>query len=384
MDSDEDDKSTLTMNSNNKHEVDKRTEALAKLESAWRIGTGIAQVAFADDKRHRRKCNQIPCTRCNFVDRGSELAQITPMLPPDMRKLAHISADKVQAANGCWLASAIVDGQWGLGCIVCCARSLPGAFGRFSWTGAGAKGQLKASRLEKHHESNEHRSAVAAYFGILEAATRSPASQEMLEQLQSLQQGKAGNPHSKAQAITWCLSEALLDIDREFVKQAKTLSICRDDRAQRLLMRFTGSTSNLSVRSGVLGIGTAHREKPDADGIVAATKEVLEGFCTPRRGAPIHGDGPKHIDAISIDGELLTHLQQIIEVIAVDEEAAEVKAADIGRGRRASAMELAPITPNLKFVTRDKAHGFRRQKHKYYYSYSGYYRVCLMFNLNPC
>ena len=187
----------------------------------------------------------------------------------------------------------------------------------------------------------------------------------MLEQLQPLQQGKAGNPHSKAKAITWCLREALLDIDRDFVKQAKTLSICRDDRAQRLLMRFTGSTSNLDVRSGVLGIGTAHREKPDADGIVAATKEVLEGFCTPRRGAPFHGDGPKHINAISIDVELLTHVQQIIEVIAVDEEAAEVKAADIGRGRRASALELAPITPNLKFVTRDKAHGFRRHIHEY-------------------
>ena len=369
MDSDCDDDSMLTMTSNNTSKVDKQAEALTQLASAWRIGAGSAQVAFANDERHQRKCKQRPCTRCNFVVRGPELAKMTPMLPPDMRKLAHISADKVHAANGCWLASAVVDGQWVMGCIVCCARGLPGAFGRFSWIGAGKNGQLKASRLEKHHESHEHRYAVAAYFGILEGATRSPASQEMLEQLQSLQQGKAGNPHSKAHAITWCLSEALLDIDREFVKKARTLSICRDDRAHRLLMRFTGSTKNLDVRSGVLGIGTAHREKADADGIVNATKEVLEGFCTPRRGAPIHGDGPKNIIPIGIDVELLAHMQQIIEVIAVDEEAAEVKAADIGRGRRASAFELAPITPNLKFVTRDKAHGFRRQKHKCHFSY---------------
>ena len=38
----------------------------------------------------------------------------------------------------------------------------------------------------------------------------------------------------------------------------------------------------------------------------------------------------------------------------------KARAANIGRGRRASAMELEPITPNLKFVARDKAHGYRR------------------------
>ena len=172
MDSDDDNTPMSSMNSNNKHEEDKQTADLTKLESAWRIGTGLAHVAFANDKKHRWKCRQNQCTRCNFVDRGPELANITPMLPPDMRKLAHISADKVLAANGCWLASAIVDGQWGLGCIACCARSLPGAFGSFSWRGAGEKGQLKAFRLEKHHKSNEHRSAVAAYFGIMDVLRR--------------------------------------------------------------------------------------------------------------------------------------------------------------------------------------------------------------------
>ena len=222
---------------------------------------------------------------------------------------------------------------------------------------------MKAQKLLKHSASAEHQSATAAYFGIAEVATRSPPASEMLELLQTLQQGRVGDRHSKSQAITWCLREALLDIDRDFVRKAQTLSICRDDRAQRLLIRFTGATADLEVRSGVLGIGTAHREKPDADGIVAATKEVLDKFCTPRRGAPIHGAGPRNVDAV-VDAKLLAHLREIIEVIAVDEAAAEGKAADIGRGRRASALELTPITPNLKFVTRDKAHGFRRHLKK--------------------
>ena len=112
-----------------------------------------------------------------------------------------------------------------------------------------------------------------------------------------------------------------------------------------------------------MGIGTAHREQPDADGIAAATKEVFDNFCTLRRGAPSHGGGPYNVKAASVDSKLLEHLCAIIEVVAVDEESAELKAADIGRGRRASALELRPITPNLKFTTRDKAHGFRRYCH---------------------
>ena len=57
---------------------EKRSGALKDLESAWLIGTGSALVAWSDDKRHRRKCKQSPCTRCNFVDRGPELAKMTP------------------------------------------------------------------------------------------------------------------------------------------------------------------------------------------------------------------------------------------------------------------------------------------------------------------
>ena len=67
----------------------------------------------------------------------------------------------------------------------------------------------------------------------------------------------------------------------------------------------------------------------------------------------------------TLDQKLLLHLQDIVEVIVVDEADNEAKAADIGRGRRASAMELEPITPNLKFVARDKAHAYRRNLHKF-------------------
>lgn len=282
--------------------------------------------------------------------------------------LESVSPDKLAIAKGCWLASAIIDGEWGLGCIACCANNGTGPFAAFHWRGNGKKNTLKQKAIIKHRESMEHKRAVAAYFGQEGPSLPSPSEEEFVKILDTLLLGRAqGDTNTKSRAMIWCLHEALLDIDRKFLESAKTMVLCRDDRNLRLLMRFVASNADLEVRSGVLGVGVAHRARPDADGIVSATKEVLDKFCTPRRNAPVHGRGPKEIDDPTKKDltsqraqKLLVHLQTIIEVIAVDEEAAELKAADIGRGRRASATELAPITPNLKFVTRDKAHGFRR------------------------
>ena len=337
----------------------RQSESLKALHESWKLGTAPAKTSWANDMKHAMRCTRKNCVRCSYVNRSSELAKLSPMFTSDMLAKLTFSPDQVQLARSCWLASAIVDGKWGLGCIVCCAtNSSAGVFASFSWRGSGTAKKLRKAKILKHGASAEHKRALAKYFNQ-EEILGAPPIEKMSEHLSLLMQGKVAGIGSKGSAMTWCLREALLDIDREFVRKAKTLSICRDDRALRLLMRFFGATDALIVRKGVLGVGTAHREGPDADALVAATKQVFEEFCTPRRNAPRHGTGPH--DAISdIDRELLNHLCSIVEVIAVDEEAAELKAADIGRGRRKSALDLAPITPNLKFVTRDKAHGFRR------------------------
>ena len=343
----------------------KSSKALKDLASCWKIGTAPAIAAWADDQKHAKSCKREACFRCRYVSQGPSLAKVTAMLPNGFDS---VPAHKLAAAKGCWLASAKIDGEWGLGCIACCASGGQGAFASFQWKGAGASQQLQSSRLEKHAESKDHKRAVADYFGYDDAAAVcAPPVDEFLQNFERLQQGRAGDNTTKTVAMTWCLNEALLDIDREFVKRAKSMAICRDDRAQRLLMRFTSATADLEPRSGVLGIGTAHRDGPDADGIVAATKQVFEQFCTPRRWPPPHGI-VKPIDPEiqkATSQRLMQHLQDIVELMVVDEEAAELKAADIGRGRRASARDMAPITPNLKFVARDKAHGFRRNIEEY-------------------
>lgn len=235
---------------------------------------------------------------------------------------------------------------------------LPGPFATFSWTGAGSAQTLQTAKLLKHHDSAEHRRASSTFLGLAdEFCLASPSTEDMVEHLRVLQSGRCTAHGTKSNAKTWCLREALLDIDRKFMKSARSLAICRDERHQRLLIRFTGSTANLETRSGVLGM--ARDMGATADNIVAATKQVFEQFCTPRLNAPRNG-GHGGTSSGILDQKLLVHLQEIVEVIVVDEAANEGKAANIGRGRRASAMELEPITPNLKFVARDKAHGYRR------------------------
>lgn len=251
----------------------------------------------------------------------------------------------------------------GLGCIACCAMKLPGSFAKFSWTGAGSAQRIQKAKILKHHDSAEHQRATSKFLGLPdELSVASPSTEEMVEHLRTLQSGRCVERGYKSNARTWCLREAMLDIDRKFVNSARSLAICRDERHQRLLIRFTGSTTNLETRSGVLGM--ARDMGASAVCIVAATKQVFEQFCTPRRNPPRNGDHGGTADGV-LDQKLLLHLQDIVEVIVVDEAANEAKAANIGRGRRASAMELEPITPNLKFVARDKAHGYRRNLYKF-------------------
>jgi hypothetical protein len=247
-----------------------------------------------------------------------------------------------------------------VGCIACSAAGLSGPLASF--TSGKQAHHLWLAKLGKHAASKEHERAVLLYlFGDTDGggSVAAPSSEEFKEVLRLLQKGEvyAMNNHSrKPVSMAWCLQESLLDIDREFVRRAATVSLGRDDRQQRLLIRFTAATEHLELRSGVLGV--AINMGADADSITIATDSVFRSFCTPRRpgGLTLNAD----LQPGETDEALLTHLREVTEMIAVDEEGAEIAAVDIGRGRRSCAVEMEVLTPNLKGVARDKAHGFRR------------------------
>jgi hypothetical protein len=91
------------------------SKAVEELGAAWLLGSGPAAANWAHDGKHRRKCTTKPCVRCNYVESGPRLAALSPMIPASWGKeqVERIPADKLLTAQGCWLASAKVDGVWG-------------------------------------------------------------------------------------------------------------------------------------------------------------------------------------------------------------------------------------------------------------------------------
>lgn len=157
---------------------------------------------------------------------------------------------------------------------------------------------------------------------------------------------------SRRVGIRWSLKEALIDQDREFLKGASTISLQRDERAQRLLVRYTAARG-LEVRQGILGM--VKDFGGSAENIVAATRDVFLNFATCRAHPPAHATCTP-----ITDHQLLNNVRHAAEVLVVDAAADELLAGEVGRGRRASVSGLEVLTPNLRFIARDKAHACRR------------------------
>lgn len=185
----------------------------------------------------------------------------------------------------------------------------------------------------------------------------SPEAVEFYALLEVLQSGRTpdNGRSKKTQVMKWCLEEALLEFQRQALGQAKTITICRDERAQRLLIRYSSCDSALRVDRGMLGM--AKNFGTGADQITQATASVLSRFCTKCHGCPNQNIEPK------LDEDLLQHIKSHIEVVVVDAAADELLSSNIGRGRRSAAVELsdAKLTPNLILVARDRAHASRRR-----------------------
>lgn len=185
----------------------------------------------------------------------------------------------------------------------------------------------------------------------------SPEAVEFHALLEDLQSGKTpdNSRSKKTHVMKWCLEEALLEFQRQALGQAKTITICRDERAQRLLIRYSSCDSALRVDRGMLAM--AKKFGTGADQITQATASALSRFCTKCHGCPNQNVGSV------LDEDLLQHIKNHIEVLVVDAAADELLSGNIGRGRRSAAVELsdANLTPNLILVARDRAHASRRR-----------------------
>ena len=186
--------------------------------------------------------------------------------------------------------------------------------------------------------------------------------------LAKLQQGRSirdANSHgatsTKTARMMTSLTEAMWELDRQFLKSATTIVLCRDERDGRLLVRYGAANAALDARRGVLG--QVRNKGSNATCLVAATMQVLKTFCTDENG--------------KLDRGLLTHIRNHIEVVAADSAENEILAGEMGRGTRTALLDdlesAAPsaraalrenlrekLTPSLLFIGRDCARGFRR------------------------
>ena len=155
--------------------------------------------------------------------------------------------------------------------------------------------------------------------------------------------------------MRWALTEAILARNRKMLADCQSMTLLRDERKGRLLLRFRAVLrDSLSTVSGCFGLLPV---SGSADSIALATDTLMESFCTVRR----HPPRASCVTEASVDQALLQHLRKSVTIIVTDAASSEQLATDLQRGRREFADESGQATmTNVKLVGRDAAHASTR------------------------
>ena len=167
---------------------------------------------------------------------------------------------------------------------------------------------------------------------------RCPSSQEFLGVWDDFGAGKVTQRDAKPRVdMVNSLNTAVVEISKEALQAATTICLMRDERHQRLLVRFSCCSADLTVTSGVLGLakdfGTGHAA------ITAATEAMFGRLCNG-------------------DSELAKSIMERVEILVVDAASDELLSGESMRGH--AGEPLPACTPNLKVILRDSAHASRR------------------------
>lgn len=347
-------------------ETPKKTRQQVKLETppvklhAKRKRVNHCCLDTAND-RHLKICRKgvSSCAQCAYLARPGFFNKLTAMQDP--------GAAEGTVSGIFWLKAGIAeDGGWGLGCTACAHAKIASPWAQGV---AGRKPPLKPYALLRHAQTQLHIRAAALFLKVPGCKlVNAPSMDEFRKALEQLAaqgasirrlQGR-GCSSDKAVLLKWCLVEATRQINREFLAKAKTIALCRDARRQRLVIRFGAANDSMEVRRGVLGVARDQGDK--AGDIVKATRAVIKSLCVENSDPPRHYKGP----APTFNKQLFSHVCDHIEIVVSDAAANELLAGEIGRGRRSKELETGKgsltklLTPNLKLLTRDASHSFRR------------------------
>ncbi|CAE7282138.1 unnamed protein product [Symbiodinium sp. CCMP2592] len=284
----------------------------------------------------------------------------------DSAELNILMPDQKHIADQSW----VVASNQGLQCVACHRAGLQGA-----WAEGRAGRDVKDLRLWflRGHESRSksHRQAVKAMIGLSAELPGAPPLVEFQALLKSAMKGSSlrasaehGCMSDKVQLMHWCLHECVLRRERQAFGDAETVSLCRDARRARLLIRYGLCTSTFQCHAGILGM-TKGAGDSSAD-LVGATRQICEDFFTEYAQPPRWYDGPP----AQLNEAALKSACKRVELMMTDAASNELVAGQMSRGHRDITIEAEhiqePLFPAIKVIGRDHAHGFRRVLQKPY------------------
>ncbi len=215
----------------------------------------------------------------------------------------------------------------------------------------------KWCNLIRHQKSKPHLRAVLGKLGVdgrdLAPVPGAPSASSFAAVWKEFRSGKSPRQgcedvgcRGKVWRMLCCLAEAMYALDRSFLKRSPgdtVVAIHRDEKNGRLQVDFTASDRELRTRAGTMGIID---NKGGTLGIVDSTKEIVERFWTDVSG--------------SFDENACNNFRHAVELVNTD--AAPDEVAACREQSRPSMPELrVALTPNVKVVARDRAHGSQRR-----------------------
>ena len=130
--------------------------------------------------------------------------------------------------------------------------------------------------LKRHANSKLHIEAV----NFSKAPVGSPPTSVFTDLVDHIQTGAGSATEQEWTHLrgTWCLAEALKAMDQRFLARARAVTLIRDERKGRLMIRFLAVGPDLEVRSGTLGQEQGHGT--GAINMLKAAENVLLRACT--------------------------------------------------------------------------------------------------------
>jgi hypothetical protein len=310
-----------------------------------------------EEAEHEQNCKTSDCSECRYIRNGHKWSNKLPCITTEMGVNSQMLPPEVAAVvAGSWLVRQAGE-KFALGCIACKLEF--------------ESQNLVLCNFTKHHRSGKHVSTILNLCGQLAGPTGktmagSPSYDEFLKVWDSATSGVApwqGVPgvgsQRKVNQMRYCLAQGIFELDREFLSKGLVrMSVARDEREGRLLLRYTACCDQLEVRRGLIWKGS--KVRGTGDSITAATAQGFKNLATRYCGAPdpTHGD-PRVKPYTNV--WLVKKMIHSTEVLKTDSASNEIVSC---REMFKEGVDIDGETCKFSnmMIGRDKAHGSRRTR----------------------